>query len=69
MLCCSGLVLRVLFQSQQLWLITAGEDGLVKLWDLVAKSCIATLKARPDTISCGFGHVWLCEGSWQSRKT
>ena len=34
----------MLFQSQQLWLLTAGEDGAVRVWDLVQKSCQATLQ-------------------------
>lgn len=39
----------MLFQSQQLWLVTAGEDGAVRLWDLVQKSCQATLQVGAST--------------------
>ena len=42
-----GVVLRVVFHPKQLMLITAGEDAEVRVWDLVDKSCVATLKARP----------------------
>lgn len=43
-LICSGVVLRVLFQSRELNLISAAEDGEIRVWDLVAQSCLATLK-------------------------
>lgn len=36
--------MKLLFHSQQLWLVTAGEDGLVVVWDLVSKAKAATLK-------------------------
>ena len=41
----------MLFQSQQLWLLSAGEDGSVRVWDLVQKSCQAVLKVRPSMSS------------------
>lgn len=39
-------MLRVVFHPKQLMLISAGEDAEVRVWDLVDKSCVATLKAR-----------------------
>ena len=39
-------MLRVVFHPKQLMLISAGEDAEVHVWDLVDKSCVATLKAR-----------------------
>ena len=41
---CSGVVLRVLFQPRELNLVSAAEDGEIRVWDLVAQSCLATLK-------------------------
>ena len=41
-----AVVLRVLFHPKQLMLVSAGEDAEVRVWDLVDKSCVATLKVR-----------------------
>ena len=38
------MVTRVLFHTKELLLVTASEDGDVRLWDLVGQACIATLK-------------------------
>ena len=42
-----------MFQPQQLMLITASEDTEVRVWDLVAKSCVAVLKVGDCTHNCG----------------
>ena len=47
----SGLVMKVLFHSQQLWLVTAGEDGVINVYDLVSKSLAAALKVRDAVVS------------------
>ena len=39
-----AVVTRVLFHTKELLLVTASEDGDVRLWDLVGQACIATLK-------------------------
>ena len=35
------MVLRVLFQAKQLAVVSAGDDGEVRVWDLVTKACTA----------------------------
>ena len=50
---CRGVVQRCMFQPQQLMLITASEDTEVRVWDLVAKSCVAVLKVGDCTHYCG----------------
>lgn len=60
----SGVVLRVLFHPRQLLLVTAGDDGLVLVWDLVNKSLAATLKARPclpSTLACCVASCCDCQ--------
>jgi WD40 repeat protein len=42
---CSGVVMRVLFQAKELNVISAAEDGEIRVWDLVSQRCKATLKA------------------------
>ena len=39
-----GLVLAALFHPKELMLITAGDDAEVRVWDLITKACVATLK-------------------------
>jgi WD40 repeat protein len=41
---CSGVVLRLLFHPKQLLLVSGGDDGEVRVWDLVDKACVAHLK-------------------------
>jgi hypothetical protein len=36
--CCSGIVLRVLFHPKQLMLFTSDDQGEVRVWDLVTKA-------------------------------
>ena len=33
-------------------LFTAGDDAQIKVWDLVTKSCVATLKAHFSAVTC-----------------
>lgn len=40
----SAVVLRVLFHPKQLQLYSGSDDGEVRIWDLVDKSCVAVLK-------------------------
>ena len=40
----AGVVLKVLFHPRQLLLVSAGDDSLVNVWDLVDKRCTATLQ-------------------------
>ncbi|KAK9809563.1 hypothetical protein WJX73_002217 [Symbiochloris irregularis] len=47
----SGVVLQVVFQSQQLWLISAGDDGSIVLYDLVAKKRLAALKGHFSAVT------------------
>jgi len=47
----SGVILRVLFHPKQLQLITACDDGEIKVWDLVTKSCVATLKGHVSPVT------------------
>lgn len=41
---CSGIVLRVLFHPKQLLLFSSCDSGEVRVWDLVTKSCMHSLK-------------------------
>jgi WD40 repeat protein len=41
---CSGIVLRVLFHPKQLLLFSSCDAGEVRVWDLVTKSCVHSLK-------------------------
>jgi U3 small nucleolar RNA-associated protein 13 len=49
---CSGIVLCCTFHSQELLLFTGGDDSQVRIWDLVAKSCIATLQGHFSAVTC-----------------
>ena len=64
-----AVVLRVLFHPKQLMLVSAGEDAEVRVWDLVDKSCVATLKARPCTLLLPYPCVRV-RGllSWAQRR-
>jgi WD40 repeat protein len=42
----SGVVLRLLFHPKQMQLYSGGDDGEVRVWDLVSKTCKATLQVR-----------------------
>ena len=35
-----------MFHPKQLMIISAGDDAEVRVWDLITKSCAATLKVR-----------------------
>ena len=38
--------MRLIFHPKQLMLVSAGNDADVRVWDLVTKSCVATLKVQ-----------------------
>ena len=40
---------RVLFHPKQLTVVSGGDDAEVRVWDLVTKTCTATLKVRRRT--------------------
>ncbi len=61
------MVLRVLFHPKQLMLVSAGEDAEVRVWDLVDKSCVATLKARPCTLLLPYPRVRVGAGAGRAR--
>ncbi len=42
----AGVVMRVLFHPKQLQLFSGGDDGSVRVWDLVDKTCAHVLKVR-----------------------
>lgn len=47
-------------------LATAGEDTLIKMWDVRAKNCIGTLKGHRSTVNgikFGLGSNILCSVS------
>ena len=46
---------RVIFHPKQLMVISGGDDAEVRVWDLVTKTCMATLKVRRAQISS-----WSC---------
>lgn len=48
---CSGIVLCCAFHPTQLLLATGGDDSQVRVWDLVAKSCIATLQGHFSAVT------------------
>ena len=37
---------RVIFHPKQLMVVSGGDDAEVRVWDLVTKTCMATLKVR-----------------------
>jgi hypothetical protein len=41
---CRGVVFKVMFHPKQLMVISAGDDADIRVWDLITKSCAATLK-------------------------
>ena len=41
---------RVVFHPKQLMVISGGDDGDVRIWDLVTKTCTATLKVHCDVL-------------------
>ena len=47
-----GLVLAALFHPKELMLVTAGDDAEVRVWDLITKACVATLKVEAP-LFCG----------------
>lgn len=46
------MVLKVLFHPKQLMLFSGGDDSMVNVWDLVDKSCVATLKGHFSAVTC-----------------
>ena len=38
-----------MFHPKQLMVISAGDDADIRVWDLITKSCAATLKVQPVT--------------------
>ena len=51
---CRGVVFKVMFHPKQLMVISAGDDAEVRVWDLITKSCAATLKVRKP---CAINHT------------
>lgn len=42
-------MLKLMFHPKQLMVISAGGDADIRVWDLITKSCAATLKVLPMT--------------------
>lgn len=53
MLCC-------IFHPSQLLLISAGDDSQIKIWDLISKTCVATLQAHFSAVTC----LSISEDGW-----
>ena len=49
---CSGIVLRALFHPKQLLLFSSGDEGQVRVWDLVTKTCQATYSGHFSAVTC-----------------
>ena len=45
-------MLRVAFHPKQLMVLSGGDDGDVRVWDLVTKACVATLKGHFSAVTC-----------------
>ncbi len=70
-----GLVLAAVFHPKELLLVTAGDDAEVRVWDLMTKACLATLKVTllfspfpscPSVLPCLFlraHHLIACAPS------
>lgn len=48
---CRGIVLCCIFHPSQLLLISGGDDSQIKIWDLISKSCVATLQAHFSAVT------------------
>ena len=48
---CRGVVLNCIFHPSQLLLISCGDDSQIKIWDLISKSCVATLQAHFSAVT------------------
>ncbi len=53
---CRGVVFSVLFQPRQLTVVSGSEDGEVRVWDLVTKSCVHVLRVPPPLSRPSGGH-------------
>lgn len=47
------MVFSVLFQPRQLTVVSGSEDGEVRVWDLVTKSCVHVLRVPPPPLPPG----------------
>ena len=48
---CSGIVLCAVFHPSHLLLATGGDDGQIRIWDLLTKSCVAVLKDHYSAVT------------------
>ncbi len=48
---CRGIVLCCIFHPSQLLLISGGDDSQIKIWDLISKTCVATLQAHFSAVT------------------
>ena len=65
-----GVVFRVLFHPKQLMVISGGDDAEVRIWDLVTKTCMATLKvpaARRPACRCPSWQLSRCKTARLTR--
>ena len=48
---CRGVVLCCIFHPSQLLLVSGGDDSQIKIWDLISKTCVATLQAHFSAVT------------------
>ena len=46
-----GVVLCCIFHPSQLLLVSGGDDSQIKIWDLISKTCVATLQAHFSAVT------------------
>ncbi len=45
------MVLSCIFHPSQLLLVSGGDDSQIKIWDLISKTCVATLQAHFSAVT------------------